>query len=99
MIAYTHIQGISVLMNKNEFVLISKASKILGVSIDTVRRWDKNGTIHSQRIDGKNRYFSVEALSKIRREKPFTITEAARKLNISTSTLRRLEKNNLLNIK
>jgi DNA-binding transcriptional MerR regulator len=77
-------------------VSISEAASILGVSIDTIRRWDKAGTLHSQRPDGKNRYFSIEELEKVKFSQPFTISEAAKYLGISQSTLRRIEKKGLI---
>lgn len=77
-------------------VLIGQASEILGVSIDTVRRWDKAGVISSSRPDGKNRYFSVEELQKVKLERPLIISEAAQMLKVSASTLRRLERKGLI---
>ena len=79
-----------------DLVSISQAALILGVSIDTVRRWDKAGTLSSSRPDGKNRYFSVDELEKTKLEQPLTISEAARTLKISPSTLRRLEDKGLI---
>lgn len=58
-------------------VPISKAAEILGVSIDTVRRWDKEGTLHSIRLNGNDRYFSVEELKQVKFSQPLTISEAA----------------------
>ncbi|MDE2026023.1 MAG: MerR family DNA-binding transcriptional regulator, partial [Patescibacteria group bacterium] len=73
-------------------VPIREASQILGVSIDTIRRWDKDGTLHSQRPNGKDRYFSINELEKVKLAKPLTISEVSARLNMSQSTLRRLEK-------
>ena len=75
----------------NKKVLISEAAKLLDVSIDTVRRWDKSGVLHSERIDGKNRYFSLKELEQHKLNQPLAISEAARELGISAVTLRRLE--------
>lgn len=72
-------------------VSISQAAQILGVSIDTVRRWDRSGVLHSVRPDGKNRYFTVEELEQVKFSQPLTISEASEQLGISTSTLRRME--------
>src|SRR3989344_1392119 len=82
--------------NNNEFITISEASRVLGVSIDTLRRWDKSGIIHPVRLDGKNRYFSVKELQELQQNKSFSISEAAEKLGISISSLRRLEKKGLI---
>jgi len=79
-----------------DLVSISQAASILGVSIDTVRRWDKAGTLSSSRPDGKNRYFSVDELQKVKLDQPLSISEAARTLKISPSTLRRLEAKGLI---
>lgn len=41
-----------------QFIPISEAAKILGVSIDTIRRWDKKGLIHSyRRNETGHRYY------------------------------------------
>jgi len=82
--------------NKEKLVKISEAAQILGVSIDTVRRWDKKGILHSTRPDGKNRYFSIEELEKIKFSRPLTSTQAAHQLGISVDTLRRLEERNII---
>src|SRR5260221_6352572 len=80
------------LPNNQKLVPISEAAEILGVSIDTIRRWDKEGTLHSERPNGKDRYFSVEDLEKVKLGKPLSISEVAEKLHVSQSTLRRIEK-------
>ena len=77
--------------NKN-IVSISQAAGILDVSIDTIRRWDKEGILHSSRDKNNVRFFSVEELEKIKFAKPLSISDAASHLGISQSTLRRLEK-------
>lgn len=42
----------------NSLVSIGKASKLIGVSVDTLRRWDNGGKFSSVRIGrGGNRYF------------------------------------------
>ncbi|MBI4097654.1 MAG: MerR family transcriptional regulator, partial [Candidatus Levybacteria bacterium] len=82
--------------NSEKLVPISEAVKILGVSIDTVRRWDKDGTLHSVRREGNTRYFSLEELENIKLSKPLSISEVAQKLDISPSTLIRLERKGLI---
>lgn len=84
------------LPKEKKLVRISEAAKVLGISIDTVRRWDKKGILRSERADGKNRYFKVEELEKVKLLKPLSISKAAKKLCISQSTLRRLEKKGLI---
>ncbi len=86
----------SSLPKSKKLVPISEAAKVLGVSIDTIRRWDKKGTIHSERVDGKNRYFSIDELEKVKFAQPLPISEASKHLGISATTLRRLEARGLL---
>lgn len=84
------------LPRQRKLVLISEAAHILGVSIDTIRRWDKSGVLHSERPDGKNRYFSLSELKAYQSTQPLSISEAASELGISTVTLRRLEARGLI---
>jgi len=44
---------------------IGKAAKYLGVSIDTLRRWEKKGVITAYRSPGGHRYFIDEDLDKL----------------------------------
>ncbi|PIR58944.1 MAG: hypothetical protein COU69_02880, partial [Candidatus Pacebacteria bacterium CG10_big_fil_rev_8_21_14_0_10_56_10] len=79
------------LPDPHQLVSIGRAAAILGVSVDTVRRWDKKGQIKSVRPDGRNRYFAIEELRRVQADKKLTITEAARELGLSDDTLRRWE--------
>lgn len=74
------------------FVPIGRAAEMLGVSIDTIRRWDKSGLLRSIRHNGKNRYFSVKDLQEARSARPLSLSETASQLGISATTLRRLDK-------
>lgn len=84
------------LPEQKKLVPISEAAKVLGVSIDTIRRWDKSGILHSERPDGKNRYFSLDELKQHKLNQPLSISEVAGKFNISATTLRRLEARGLI---
>jgi excisionase family DNA binding protein len=79
-----------------KIVSISEAAQILGVSVDTVRRWDKTGLLKSERPDGKNRYFSLNQLKSFKLNQPLSISEASYELHISPTTLRRLVKKGLI---
>lgn len=79
-----------------KLVSISEASQILGVSLDTIRRWDKTGLLHSERPDGKNRYFSLDELKAFKLNQPLSISEASYELHVSPTTLRRLVKKGLI---
>jgi len=55
---------------KEKLLVISDAAKYLGVSIDTVRRWDRAGVLHAVRPDGKTRYFSLTQLVAVKNHVP-----------------------------
>jgi excisionase family DNA binding protein len=63
-----------------DLLSIGAAAKYLSVSIDTLRRWDKEGKIHSTRIDGKNRFFSFKELKKVKERQDMIKLPAAREL-------------------
>src|SRR3989344_2744958 len=84
------------IFNNKNLVSIRQAADLLDVSIDTVRRWDKNGKLHSQRPNGKNRYFSIKELEKIKFSHPLSISQAAQYLGLSQTSLRRVEKKGLI---
>ena len=44
---------------------IGQAAKVLGVSIDTLRRWEKAGKIKAIRTPGGTRLYSFQALKKV----------------------------------
>lgn len=48
-------------MKKNELISIGKAAKILSVSVDTLRRWDKNGKLSAiMSPKGQRKYLKSE---------------------------------------
>ena len=75
----------------NDFLSIREAANFLGVSLDTIRRWDRKGKLTAKRVSG-DRYFKLADLEQLRAKKPLSITEAAEVLKISPTTLRRLDK-------
>ena len=81
---------------REDLVPIGEAARLLGVSIDTIRRRDKKNILHSVRPDGKTRFFSLAEIESLKYSRPLSISEAAAKLELSRSTLRRLEKNGLI---
>ena len=47
----------------SRFIKIGKAAQLLGVSIQTLRRWEKSRSLLPDRIsDGKTRYYSLDKL-------------------------------------
>lgn len=88
--------GLNDLASTENLIRISEAANYLGVSIDTIRRWDRSGVLHSLRPDGKNRYFYLTELERIKFSQQLTISQVAQKLGVSMATLRRLEKKGLV---
>ena len=77
--------------NAERHVSIGDAASILGVSIDTVRRWEKAGKLNAERLDGKNRYFAISELEAVKAQQPLSSSEVAKLLKVSASTVRRLD--------
>jgi putative resolvase len=46
----------------SRFIKIGKAAELLGVSIQTIRRWEKQNTLLPDRKSGGTRYYDVEKL-------------------------------------
>jgi excisionase family DNA binding protein len=74
-----------------KLISIGQTAKVLGVSVDTIRRWDKEGVLNSARADGKTRFFSVKEVEAIKFEKPVTIKELAKKSGVTRQKLKQLE--------
>lgn len=57
--------------SKQELISIGEAAKILGVHIDTLRRWDKEGTLKAIRIGkrGRRMYKKSEIILILKNEK------------------------------
>lgn len=45
-------------------IRISEATKILGVSVPTLRNWDKSGKLKAERSTGNQRYYSLATLKR-----------------------------------
>lgn len=54
---------------ETKLLTISQASSLLGVSKDTLRRWEKSGLISPKRTSGGIRIYSFEDLKKVRFQK------------------------------
>jgi len=50
---------------KSSLVKIGEASKLLGVSIDTLRRWEKKGWIKAVKTPGGTRFYDISLIKKI----------------------------------
>ena len=72
-------------------VPIGQAAAYLGVSIDTIRRWEAAGKLKAHRLDGKNRHFLISDLETYKGLEQLSTLQVALALDISESTVRRLE--------
>ena len=52
-------------MEQNKFITAGEAARQLGISIDTIRRWDKKGLIKSFRDEKNDRIFSLKEIKRI----------------------------------
>ena len=89
-----------------KFISISKAAKILQVSPDTLRNWEKQGKIEASRTPGgARRYSSLELLALKKEINPvasrqkglLSISQAAQALHVSADTLRNWDKRAIVN--
>ena len=78
---------------------ITEASRFLGVSKDTLRRWGKSGRIESIRTSGGHRRYTKSSLLSAKKntfkkskDTLKTITETSKLLGVNKDTLRRWEK-------
>ena len=84
----------------NNLFPISKASSLLGVSSDTLRRLEKKGTLVPKRGPGGARLYSLDDITLLKQilkrpslnERTYSIQEAAGFLNVSPQTMRRWER-------
>jgi len=51
-----------------QFYSASEAAKMLGISLDTLRRWDRDGRIETARDSGNRRIVAATEISRLRGE-------------------------------
>jgi molybdopterin-binding protein len=49
-----------------EYYSVSEAAKVLGVSVDTLRRWDRNGKIRADRDQANRRVIPAAEIDRLR---------------------------------
>jgi molybdopterin-binding protein len=49
-----------------EFYSVSEAARTLGISIDTLRRWDRQGRIKTERDQGNRRLVSASEIDRLK---------------------------------
>ena len=62
---------------KDKLITIKEAAKILGVSCDTLRRWDKAGKLKAKRHPMNNyRIYSAQIIGKLKNKLILDVKEA-----------------------
>lgn len=82
----------------NDNLKISDAAKFLGISNDTLRRWELQGKITALRSTHDRRSYSLLDLTQLKEAQDdlLSISEAAKLLKVSTKTLRRWDQSGKL---
>jgi molybdopterin-binding protein len=70
-----------------QFYSASEAAKMLGISLDTLRRWDKDGRIETARDTGNRRIVAAAEISRLRGEEG-TQLSARNRLNGTVSEVK-----------
>jgi DNA-binding transcriptional MerR regulator len=79
--------------NNFDLVKIGEASKTLGVSIDTLRRWEKAGKIQTTRTPGGTRLYSLENIRGINKKSSETPTPVETPNSSTKDILEKRQKN------
>lgn len=84
-----------------QYMSIGEAAQKLGVSIDTIRRWEASGKIVAHRTPKGVRLFDVDLIAKLTSQVKdlsnyYTVTQAATYLGVTATTLRRWDRQGAL---
>jgi molybdopterin-binding protein len=71
-----------------QFYSASEAAKMLGISLDTLRRWDRDGQIETGRDRGNRRIVSAEEIRRLRGEDSAPHLSARNRLRGTVSDIR-----------
>jgi molybdopterin-binding protein len=71
-----------------QFYSASEAAKMLGISLDTLRRWDRDGQIETGRDRGNRRIVSAEEIRRLRGETEGPHLSARNRLRGTVSDIR-----------
>lgn len=55
---------------KSDWLSITQAAKVIGVSADTLRRWEKTGKLNAKRTHGSHRRYHASELETILKNQP-----------------------------
>jgi molybdopterin-binding protein len=71
-----------------QFYSASEAAKMLGISLDTLRRWDRAGRIETTRDSGNRRIVAATEIRRLRGENDRAQLSARNRLNGTVSEVR-----------
>ncbi len=71
-----------------QFYNASEAAKMLGISLDTLRRWDRAGRIETERDPGNRRMVAATEIDRLRGEGAGKHLSARNRLNGTVSELK-----------
>lgn len=100
MSAQTNLEDKNSSINKR-YLAIGEAASRLGVAIDTLRRWEKEGKLTAVRTTGGMRLFPISEIDRLLihdadQGEAYSVSQAASLLGISPATLRRWDRENKL---
>jgi molybdopterin-binding protein len=64
-----------------EYYSVSEAAKTLGISVDTLRRWDRQGRIKAERDNSNRRIIPASEIDRLRGEPGLTQLSARNRFN------------------
>lgn len=71
---------------------ISEMAKAIGVSVSTLRNWDKKGYLKANRTPTNRRYYTSDQVAMFAPEKTLTTGQAAKYLGLTVDQLQYLDK-------
>jgi len=71
-----------------EYYSVSEAAKALGISIDTLRRWDRQGRIKAERDKGNRRVVAAGEIERLRGEPGSAHLSARNRFNAIVSEVK-----------
>lgn len=71
-----------------QFYSASEAAKMLGISLDTLRRWDRDGRIETARDSGNRRIVAATEIRRLRGEDERAQLSARNRLNGTVSEVK-----------
>ena len=71
-----------------EYYSVSEAAKTLGISVDTVRRWDRQGRLRADRDSANRRVIPASEIERLRGESGTTHLSARNRFNATVTDVK-----------